>query len=362
MPPAGLGEVCGYITDLASFDAYRLITHIISDTTKDYQKTAARAIERALISNQDTIAVSNFINVMSAVLKLPTVKLAKDFNKAVNDVVKAADFVVEESNYRSNYQKQTLKPDELNYLGKMIEGVDFLSEWIDATKLSIEQKAVVAVLVSNYSANLEYVEACIQQANDTGNTEMAEIYGIVRNDLIEYYKAFIEGSARYIVEESLDFVGIEQGVDSAKRIASSVGFKPTMSAYVADTRGQWSKGTRIRVDLLLLVHGILAEKAGSNYDAMQRLYEDAIVIEAMENDLLVALDDYKKMPGNTEYTERLKNKGLILASYRIHTLSDLKEYHKSCLSGKVFLDTDAVAKEELTLNECVNYLSSLEIE
>jgi len=119
-----------------------------------------------------------------------------------------------------------------------------------------------------------------------------------------------------------------------------------------------------RANMLLIVHGIVAEasrKLGTDktYDAMQSLYENAIVINSMVTDLSSALVEYQKNPSNQDNINAIKNKGIALAEYRMITLDNLRSYHENCFSGQVFLDTNAMLTEELTLQRCIDYLSSM---
>lgn len=51
--PTGVGETCGYLYDIATFDVVGLITHVYGDVTRSYREEAAKVIAQSLLGTYD---------------------------------------------------------------------------------------------------------------------------------------------------------------------------------------------------------------------------------------------------------------------------------------------------------------------
>ena len=350
------GEILGYMYDCATLDPFALIEHISSDVTKEYQKNAARAIERSLLGGIQVEESEQLLDVLSEALKNPVNKTIKDINNAAKKIIKGTNLAVQ----NSNYPNDELEIPSQNILGKMLNSIDLFSTLIDAADASLESKAVVAVLVSNYEENREYVEQCIVNARKSGNSELEAIYQLVLDDLESYYKAYIDGAVKYIALEGIDFMTMKTLVTGAKWTTQMAGVKISMEGYV---NNKYSGKELGRANLLLLVHGIVVETSkalgtDAYYDGIQKLYEDAIVINALVEEFSGVLHEYMRSSASAD-AEDLKRKAITLAEYRILAIEDLRNLFEKNSAVKDMLDSTEMTRAQTELQTAIEYFTSL---
>lgn len=350
------GEILGYMYDCATLDPFALIEHIGSDVTKEYRKNAARAIERSLLSGIQVEDAEILLDALSEALKNPVNKTVKDINKAAKKIIKGTNLAVQ----NSNYPEDELKVSSQSVLDKMLNSIDLLSTLIDAADTSLENKAIVAVLVSNYEENKEYVEKCIDNARKSGNSELEAIYQLVLDDLENYYKAYIEGATKYIALQGIDFITMKTLVSGAKWTTKMSGVKISMEGYV---NNKYSGKALGRANLLLLVHEIVVETSkalGTNayYEGIQKLYEDAIVINALVEEFSGVLQEYMRSSTGAD-VENLKKKAITLAEYRILVIGDLINLCEKNSAVRDMLNSTEMTKAQIELQTAIEYFTSM---
>lgn len=357
--PVGVGESLGYLYDVATFDVSGLINHIISDATHEYRSDAANVIIMSLLGKVDI----DEYNVNQAALK--DFAQTQEF-RSLKTSQQITDKLISYL-YRINPNDDVLwyTKHGTSFINKLLKGISSLGEYIDKIEASNEEKLVILLLTSNYQTNIDYLNDCIKSC-ENDNSEMEEIYRTALKEIEMTYKEYIEstavsikGSYYFEIIFSDETINNIDWVLDANDISVSGGLK---SAFAAGLKKQGMKD-KVAKELAekqlrgyLAVHSLVVKFAevvhtGDTYTLMQRLYENAIVVNAMVNELSNSIAD------GTPLEEQI-NKAIALGKYRLIMMANLQELYRVHWSARQTLTVEKLGKEKTQLRYTVNWLEN----
>ena len=101
----------------------------------------------------------------------------------------------------------------LGYAKASYKSIKVFDSFIDDLKLSVGKKMLVALLVSNYDDNANYLDECIRLAKQNGNKEMTQIYVQAKTELYDAYVQFITNAEKYLQDQFSGDVSFASIVD-----------------------------------------------------------------------------------------------------------------------------------------------------
>lgn len=249
--------------------------------------------------------------------------------------------------------------DAINTVVKLI-GVwgSYVEEYTDTTK----ERLTLYLLMSNYDENMAQINYSIASCS-AENEEMLAIYTIVKEEMEKMYKMYIRNAFDDIAAtELVDVLFSEASLNLVEWTleANHKSFADAMKTanYMQLRKSGVSKSeANLKNNAYFLAHSIVvkfAEDMGTKdtYQSMQKLYENAIVVNAMVQDLSKQVSVF---PKTSELS--IINKAIALGEYRLIVLNNLVTYHNACSSGEVFLSLDSIATERLQIQACLDYLN-----
>lgn len=352
--PSAAGESLGYLYDIATFDLPGLVKHVYSDATYAYRDEAVDLILQSLLSEHDNERLNATFEYLSAAEKeliaegKKTFSVAQVCTKALN-LLDDKDYVVGE----------LTAADLDGLLGKAknsFNSILTVEKVIEDMELSVNEKLLVALLMSNYCDNQEYLQDNLSRAKRDNRSEMVYIYSRALERLNDAYEDYVENAEEYVRSLFAGSTSFDSIVDLAFLDMSIVGVDPVNDAIKYAGNMQNAKN----LNALLFVHGLavkVAEKVGTKdtYSTMQRLYENAIVVNALVEDMQESLGMYSA--GQTEENLlELYRKAKVLVDYRKIVLDNLLTFYNVCSSGEVFLNPRAIEEERMVLDNALSQI------
>ena len=351
--PTGVGESLGYLYDIATFDVAGLVKHVISDAVHEYRKEAAGVIMRSLLGRIDIEEYC--IN-----------------HEALKDFAQSPEFLnFKESQGRIsklNSYLEKMDPDSdaiwytkggMSLINNLLKGITSLGKYIDELEVSTEDKLVILLLVSNYQSNVSYIEGCIESSR-TSSPEMAEIYRTVLKELNSTYQDYIVDAANQIKGRELFHMFFnDETIDNvnwildANDISASKGIKNFILAGM-EKSGLSKEAATNRVNAYFIVHSLAvkcAEMAGTDdtYGAMQKLYENGIVVNAMVSELSSGIDQGMMLSDRVQ-------RALALGEYKLVVLDNLQTFYNVCWSARGPLTPETIGSERMRILSTIKWL------
>ncbi len=352
--PTAAGEVAGYLYDIATFDLPGLVKHIYSDATYEYRDEAVNLILQSLISTLDSEQIDVTFEFMCEAER-QLIAEGKQTATISAYCTKALKLLDDESYITGNLTAEDLGS-AIGLAKKSFKSILVLDSLVEDLKLSVSEKLLISLLIGNYEENKAYLEQNITDAKRSSNSEMTEIYTEALEKLDSAYAEYVANAEEYIKDVFSGTVSFDRLVDLIELDLDIIGANP-----VKDTLKHF--GTKSKnLNALTFVHSIavaVAETYGTDdtYTIMQRLYENARVINGLAEDLQQSLSAYEKNPTESNFAT-IKTKAGILVDYRKIVLNNLRDYNNTCSSGEVFLDTRAIEQERLILDAAMQTLES----
>ncbi len=354
--PVGVGETLGYVYDLATFDIVGLITHAIDDVSRDYRNDAADLILKSLLRKYEDYSISGAIGSISSFLKSDDYKEIKNAKASSADIKKKIEFAC------STDEDLTWWTEETNGIWKNAQGfftgIDIFGKYIDDLNANLDEKLMLMILSSNYEQNSEYLNRCIA---NTSSSEMKDIYTIANDKLESTYAAYLNEAYTYLEGISIvETLYSNTTIDALSKILqgrniSVASTMKNMNNALLTGKGFSEDAAKKITNAYFLAHSIavtVAEKVGTDdtYKIMQDLYENAIVVNAMVEDIVgtVSIDGWSDVDAI--------NKSIALGQYRLIVLDNLEKYRQTCSSGDYFLDVTKIQAERYLLTWSIEQL------
>jgi len=344
-------EFLGYMWDIAKFDIFGLPEHILNDATKAYQQEAALSVIQGRMGQYSNEELTDGLAAILGYI---------DYYKNQLDTPwKITGFAVSEANILSDSEICKNISDVFDTVGRIGDCVFLLKDILqNAIDVSEEKKATAVLVLSDYTINKEYFARCKQQADASGNKEMAEIYDIVLQKIDSVYRDIC---TEMLASIDLGELGIDFGVilDATNLALDFADVNPVKSALKSlGGKAYTVKGGAAitRMNLLLLAHSMVKWAAGDIlkgndlYDSILALYENLSVICAMNDDCYETILSYISSPTD-ETRKTLVSKLASLGDYKQKALDNCKKYADSRLTQSLDLNSTDILKEKESISE-----------